>query len=144
MDSFKPYGVDTGYADIVSFNEQAAFQYAGSQDTSALGELASRPGKIVILTLGARGCEIFLEDRHISVPSYDISPIDTSGAGDTFNAAFLHVFLRGQSPESCARFAIAAANRAILYRGARSGAVPESAVLDFMRDRAGLSPRNRT
>jgi sugar/nucleoside kinase (ribokinase family) len=123
-------------ADIVSFNEQAALQYAGSGDRSALRELASKQGKIVILTLGARGCEIFWEENQLSVPSYKVRPVDTSGAGDTFNAAFLHALLHGRPPESCARFAAAAASRAILYRGARSGAVPESAVLDFMRGAA--------
>ena len=59
-------------------------------------------------------------------------PVDTTGAGDTFNSSFVYGLSCGWGLQEAGTFANAAAGRAILNMGARSGAVGEAAVKDFM------------
>jgi sugar/nucleoside kinase (ribokinase family) len=50
----------------------------------------------VIAKLGAQGC-LTLEDGHpLAVPAFRIDAVDTTGAGDSFDAGFLHAWLGGQ------------------------------------------------
>lgn len=59
--------------------------------------------------------------EHVAVEEV-IAPIDTTGAGDSFNAAFLAAFLNDQSPVQAARQGNALAARVIQHRGALIGA----------------------
>jgi ribokinase/sulfofructose kinase len=54
---------------------------------------------------------------------------DTTGAGDTFNAAFLVLWLEGRELDACLRFACAAAGHAVTAIGARSG-MPNRATVE--------------
>jgi len=49
----------------------------------------------------------FHQGKLIKTPAFPITPVDTTGAGDSFNAGFLHVWLRGRSIEEALRFATA-------------------------------------
>lgn len=44
----------------------------------------------VIITLGAKGSEIYTPSDHAFAPSYSVHVIDTTGAGDSFVGAFLN------------------------------------------------------
>lgn len=115
-------------ADIISFNEVASAQYGSEAELRKLSV-----SRIVVVTLGAKGCRILSDGQELYLPAYDVVPVDTTGAGDTFNGAFLHAYLAGWSLLDAGKFAIAAANRAILFKGARSGAVTQGEVLEFMQ-----------
>ena len=49
----------------------------------------------VIAKLGAQGCLTLEGGRPLAVPAFRIDPVDTTGAGDSFDAGFLHAWLRG-------------------------------------------------
>jgi len=66
-----------------------------------LGTLAERGVRAVALKLGARGARLLWHDREWAVPPYPVAPIDTTGAGDSFDAGFIYEWLRGGSPEQC-------------------------------------------
>ena len=70
------------YADIVKFS---------SEEAEIFGKdiLTAFPKKLVLLTLGKDGSKWFFEGKSSSVPTADISPVDTTGAGDAFFAAVL-------------------------------------------------------
>jgi ADP-ribosylglycohydrolase/sugar/nucleoside kinase (ribokinase family) len=77
---------------------------------------------ITVLTDGARGVE--LVDRKSGarslVPAVPVTPVDTTGAGDTFAGTFLSRVLLGSAPDSAAESACARAAQACLVWGARS------------------------
>ena len=50
----------------------------------------------VIAKLGAQGCLTLEGGRPLAVPAYRVEPVDTTGAGDSFDAGFLHAWLGGR------------------------------------------------
>ncbi|KPF86657.1 sugar kinase [Novosphingobium sp. AAP93] len=69
-----------------------------------------------IVKLGPAGCR--LPDGRIIPPLRKLAPVDTSGAGDAFNAGYLEARLRGQLPETAAPAGHALAGWTIMRRGA--------------------------
>jgi 2-dehydro-3-deoxygluconokinase len=72
----------------------------------------------VVVKLGAQGCR--LPDGAALAPEVELSPVDTSGAGDAFNAAYLDARLRGAEAAQAARAGHALAGWTIM----RPGAIP--------------------
>lgn len=61
-----------------------------------------------VAKLGAQGCATLADDgRVLSVPSYPVEAVDTTGAGDSFNAGFLHAWLARRPLEECLRWGAA-------------------------------------
>lgn len=72
----------------------------------------------VVVKLGAAGCR--LPDGTVLAPAERLQPVDTSGAGDAFNAGYLAARLAGAEPEAAARDGHALAGWTIM----RPGAIP--------------------
>jgi 2-dehydro-3-deoxygluconokinase len=65
--------------------------------------------QMVVIKLGANGALLAMADGFRIYPAYKVDPIDTSGAGDAFDGAFVAGYLAGRSVQECMRFANAAA-----------------------------------
>jgi 2-dehydro-3-deoxygluconokinase len=73
----------------------------------------------VALTLGASGCAIADGTMRKRLPTLSVERvIDTSGAGDAFNGAYLANRLQGRSPDEAAQAAIQVASRVVTQAGA--------------------------
>lgn len=93
----------------------------------------NRNGCMVVVTRGSDGCTVCGQTgEQLIIPAYRVSPVDTTGAGDTFNASFLFGLSQGWDIRETASFASAAAARAILSMGPRCGAVGVEQVREFM------------
>lgn len=55
---------------------------------------------------GSQGCSYFTKEKHFQLSANEIEVIDTSGAGDAFDAAIIYSILSGFAPEKCGEFAI--------------------------------------
>jgi len=92
--SLAPYtavaGEDVAAFDVVIVNEHEAADLARHLGVAAKGAdaaataLARRLGRTVIATLGAEGAVAMYEGALIRVPAPAVTPVDTTGAGDTF------------------------------------------------------------
>jgi len=58
---------------------------------------------LVIVKRGAEGAIAGLDGGVVQVPAIPVEVVDTTGAGDCFNAGFLYGYLRGASLETCLR-----------------------------------------
>jgi 2-dehydro-3-deoxygluconokinase len=71
------------------------------------------------VTLGANGCAMAAGELRLQLPAPAVgSAIDTSGAGDAFNGAYLAHRLKGSSPAQAAEAALRVASRVVTHAGA--------------------------
>jgi sugar/nucleoside kinase (ribokinase family) len=62
---------------------------------------------LTVAKLGAIGCMALHSDHPVQLAPPRVRPLDTTGAGDSFNAGFLHAWLRLEPLENAMRFACA-------------------------------------
>ena len=75
-----------------------------------LANLLGHPPREAVVTLAGRGAVICAGERLHHVPAFPVAaPVDATGLGDTFLAAYLHRRLAGDDPPAAGRFAAATA-----------------------------------
>ncbi|WP_202319540.1 carbohydrate kinase family protein [Archaeoglobus neptunius] len=77
--------------------------------------------EVVAVKLGSEGCWIKTAGKEAAVKPFKVRVVDTTGAGDAFNAGFLYGFLRGRDVEGCGRLGNLVASYCIQKFGAREG-----------------------
>ena len=83
---------------------------------------------LVVLTLGARGCQVWQGDRMTAMPPRPAHEVDPTGAGDVFAAAFLIRLAATGDPLQAARFANVAASFSV--EGQATHAIPSLAQVE--------------
>jgi sugar/nucleoside kinase (ribokinase family) len=105
------------YVDIFLPNAREAKKIAGTENIDAAVSKLASIVPIVVVKLGAEGAMAQRgPDRFVS-PAAIVEIVDPVGAGDSFDAGFLHKFLLGGDPQSC----LAAGNAAGALSTTRSG-----------------------
>jgi sugar/nucleoside kinase (ribokinase family) len=102
-------------AEVVALAEAVA-EASTSDPLEAARALAAGGATIVVKDGAAGAYRVDPDGTVLREPGVPVEPVDTTGAGDTFDAAYLDAFLAGAEPETCLR------------RAARAGAMSTSAV----------------
>jgi 2-dehydro-3-deoxygluconokinase len=73
-----------------------------------------------VVKLGAKGClvQTAQQKEPLSVPALKVDPVDTTAAGDSFNAAYLAARIQGKNAGEAAQAGCQLAARVVGYRGA--------------------------
>ena len=114
-------------ADILKINDEEILVVAkllgldGSPEEACRAILRLYGLRLVILTKGGDGSEVITEDTVLSVACPKVQIADTVGAGDSFTAAFIRAYLRGDTLAECHRLA----NEVSAYVCSKSGAMPD-------------------
>jgi len=88
--------------------------------------------EIVAVKLGEKGCYVTDGRRKFKVPAISARVVDTTGAGDAFNAGFLYAFCRGYDIEICGIAGNFVAARCIEKLGAREGLPTEKELEEYL------------
>lgn len=101
------------HLDFLILNEVEAAQLkdATGQGPADLGV------KDVIVTLGSKGAKWYGAEGEVVVPALDVTPVDTTGAGDTFTGYVLAGLDRGQPMEQALKTATKAAALMVTRHG---------------------------
>ena len=129
--------------DILTPNETEAFMLLGrkaermtlEQAPAIAEELAALGARMVVLKLGDQGCFFHGAGEAYVVPGFVVEPIDTTAAGDTFNAGLAIALAEGGSIPHALRFANAAAAISVTRLGAQASAPTRIEVDAFLAAR---------
>ncbi|MFS7946951.1 putative ribokinase [Helianthus anomalus] len=129
------------HVDILSPNESELARLTGmptetfEQISLAVAECHKLGVKEVLVKLGGRGSVLFSEGKEPIKQGIIAAEkvLDTTGAGDTFTAAYAVAFVEGKSKAECLRFAAAAASLCVQVKGAIPSMPRRKAVLDLLQ-----------
>jgi ribokinase/sulfofructose kinase len=110
------------WVDIASFNERGFVRVCGEAATiEGARKLLAYGPEVVVVTLAEKGALAVTAVSAAQISGHSVIVQDTTGAGDTFNAAFLSATLQGNNLEQCLTFANAAAALSVTGLGPRGG-----------------------
>ncbi len=90
--------------DIFLPNEREACKLTGAKDVQDALEALSHLVPIVVIKCGPKGVIAKRGKNQFHAPSLLVQPMDTVGAGDSFNAGFLHKFILRCNLEECLEY----------------------------------------
>ncbi len=106
------------YVDVFFMNEVEACGYSGKKDFREAAEYFAPFGHLIVIKAGscgslckANGCEA------IFVPADKVKAVDTTGAGDSFNAGFICGFTESLSIEQSLRLGNFCGGRSVTAKG---------------------------
>ncbi|WP_213531377.1 ribokinase [Paenibacillus sp. J45TS6] len=105
-------------AAYITPNEHEAQMMFEGEDTE--DSLRKYPNKLIV-TEGKKGVRYYDGEQEVVVPAFIVEAIDTTGAGDTFNAAFAAALAEGKSIKESISFANLAASISVTKFGAQGG-----------------------
>jgi ribokinase len=101
-------------------------------------ELIRSGVKQVVMTLGERGALILTSSSSTHVPAVPMAAVDTTGAGDAFNAGLATALASGGSLESAVQFAVVTGGLAVTKEGVIPSLPSRDEVRDFYQ-RSGMT-----
>lgn len=131
------------HTDIFLPNDREAAEITGLiNPLKALRKLGSKV-KTVIIKCGSQGSIGIMEEQIVRSEAFKVKVIDTTGAGDSFDAGFIYYFVhKNKDFEESIRFANAVGALTCLYVGGAEGKITEEKVLKFMMSKD--NPTNKT
>jgi sugar/nucleoside kinase (ribokinase family) len=105
------------FTDIFFPNEIEAVRLTQCRDVERAAAKLGKLVRVAVVKLGAHGALVCAEGRQFRVPAIKTRVVDTTGAGDSFDAGFLACYLNGGSIEESARAGVAAGARAVSAAG---------------------------
>lgn len=95
-----------GLVDVFSPNEAEALQLTGESEVEGALDRLGSLAPVVVIKRGAAGALACRAGRRMRSPALQVGePLDTTGAGDCFDAGFLYGQLKGYEIESTLRIA---------------------------------------
>jgi sugar/nucleoside kinase (ribokinase family) len=92
------------FVDVMLVNERECMKLAGTQDVNAAVERLAGRVPLVVVKLGGQGALARRGKDEWRAQGLQVEAVDSVGAGDSFDAGFIHQYIRGAEVETCLRF----------------------------------------
>ena len=89
------------YVDVLMPNEREACKLAGTEDFKKAVESLLKDIPLLVVKRGANGATAFTTEEEVSVKAIPVEVVDPVGAGDSFNAGFLHKWAQSKPLVEC-------------------------------------------
>lgn len=105
--------------DLLFANAVEALTWTGQETVEDAAEALKSITKQLVITLGSEGALLFDGEQFIETAPYNITAVDSNGAGDMFAGAFLYAISSGESFEQAGKLASFAAATMVSNFGPR-------------------------
>jgi sugar/nucleoside kinase (ribokinase family) len=92
------------WVDALLPNEYEACRLARTDDPVLALEFLAARVRLVVMKRGEKGVLARRGSEILEAPTHRVAAVDTIGAGDSFDAGFLHRFIRGATLKECLRY----------------------------------------
>jgi sugar/nucleoside kinase (ribokinase family) len=122
------------FVDVFMPNEEEACAIARLDDAeAALRELAKR-ARLVVVKCGSSGAMALHDEQIVHSPAFQVEAVDTTGAGDSFDAGFIYAHaIRGLPLKEALRFANACGALSTTGFGGTAAQPTWEQVLSFLK-----------
>lgn len=121
------------YIDVLFMNETEAIHYGRKDTAEEAGWDFSNFCPVVALKLGKKGSIAFQDGKLYKKSCYPVEAIDTTGAGDSFNAGFIYAYLSGLTIEECLACGNGCGALSVTALGGNTGFPIEKELWEFIR-----------
>ena len=118
--------------DLFFPNEVEALAITRSQSPEQSLQVLANGRTLTVVKLGAQGCLAMHDGQLLRQPAFSVRPVDTTGAGDSFNAGFLHAWLRRLSLSDSLQIGAACGALSTLKPGGTGGQPDEGELEAFL------------
>jgi sugar/nucleoside kinase (ribokinase family) len=108
--------------DIFAPNLSEACQLTGASDRETAAAILAQYCPMVLIKCGADGALARRGSQVWTAPALSVDVVDTTGAGDCFNAGFLSAYLINEPIETCLRYGNICGGLSVTRRGGASAA----------------------
>lgn len=133
---------DLGKLEIFSPNETETLAYTGISPDTMSGAVSATiklsimvNAKYIVLKLGNRGAYVYDGVNADIIPSYEVSTVDTTAAGDAFTAALTYEYTKTNDIIHSIKFANAVGALTVTRMGASSSLPTYEEVMNFIKIR---------
>jgi sugar/nucleoside kinase (ribokinase family) len=119
--------------DVFLPNAREARRFTGRDDLEEAMTVLGNLCPLVVVKDGANGAYARLDRQVTHAPAIPIAPLDTTGAGDCFNAGFITAWLEGRPIEDCLRWGNIVGGLSTMARGGTGRVVTRQDVESWPR-----------
>ncbi|MFC3746923.1 carbohydrate kinase family protein [Paenibacillus sp. GCM10012306] len=109
------------FVDVFFCNELEALHYTRKSYVQEALSVIAVHVPVAVVKLGERGAIAARGGTILHHPSYPVTVVDTTGAGDSFNAGYLYGYLNGHDLKSCLTLGTACGSFSVTNRGGNAG-----------------------
>jgi sugar/nucleoside kinase (ribokinase family) len=122
------------FVDILFPNEREAKKIAATDDLKQAVKKLSQVCGSVVVKLGAKGAIARKGTEEWQRDATPVTAVDSVGAGDSFDAGYIHRFLQGATPQQCLEYAGIAGALSATRQGGTEAFKDRSSVEEFFRN----------
>lgn len=126
------------YFDVFLMNETECFHYTGMENLGDSLRYMSAYCSHVVVKLGKEGAISVKNGIIKRLPGYVVEAVDTTGAGDSFNAGYLFGFLSGKDVETSMRYGNACGALSVSGFGGSTNTPTFDQLEQFIRDHQNI------
>jgi len=118
--------------DVLLMNSSEALMLTGSADIGRNLHVLSEIAKIAVITDGPHGVHAADGNYMYFKNAFDVEVLDTTGAGDAFNAGFIAALIQGKPVEEAIDWGTANSNSVIQYLGTKNILLSKAGIKKFL------------
>ena len=120
--------------DVLFMNETECCHYTRCSDPEEGARKLAQSAGMAVIKLGKRGSMAVKDGVLTFAPAYPVTAVDTTGAGDSFNAGFVSAFLEGRSMEECLKYGNGCGALSVTKLGGNTGFPFRNELEQWIRD----------